>query len=1224
MKYLDFIFRHARIFFLLFVILPIVGGIAAYMAMPKEGNPEITVPIAIIATPFPGASPEEVEKLVTDPLEEAIEDITDIKEMRSSSSEGISLIVTEFELDTDIDLMIQKVKEKVMDKRQELPEEVEESIVQEIDYSEIPLLLISVRGDISPIELKDIAEDIADELKAMPEVLDTTISGGLTREVQVKADPFKLNHYHLSLLDLVLAIHNHQVNIPSGQLKVGNRRYLVRTFTEAKKIKDLSIIPISNVNGEVLYLRDVAKVVEGYKEDRTYSRLNGLPSVTIAVIKRPGANILKTSNLVKKKLKYLSKRLPKGVSTSIIADQAKFIRQDFDMMTNSAVWGLLLVVIVLYFAMGFRNAVLTSIALPLSLLMTFLFLYVFGLPNNSVIRFSLILCIGMLVDNAIVVVENVYHHIQRGRSKEEAIQIGMKEIALPVTSATLTTVSAFLPVLLMSGVMGKWMGYMPKTVSIALLSSLIVALVSNPLILSRLMSRTGKGGKLLSPEEDLRRTKYLYKKVATFSLNHPFIIFIGSILLLASCAIPFYFKIVQIEMFPDADFDYAYIIVETPFGTRIERTDEVVRQVEKIVTEKVPEMVQMVANIGSRGMSAYEVTFQKGSNSNFAEITVELLDAKEYKRPHLKEIQARLRPYLLNIPGARVRFRPVEWGPPKEAPIVIKIMGPDIEVLHNITRKVVRELKEIEGVVEIKDDFSDATPELRVHVDRIKAAQLGVSLKDLALTIRTAIEGIEVAEYRGKKQEEDQKILVRLDRPFRSSIEDLKLLHVRSNNGKLIPISQLIDTELTEGLRTIRHYDRRRTVKITANNQGRSAVEITKELKERLKEFRLPPGYKFDFSGDVKETEEAFESLKLAYVIAFLLIYGILVSQFNSFSHPIAIIIALPLSIIGAVLGLVLTKNNFSIMSFIGLVGLSGIVVNDSIVLVDWINRLRRSENMGIWSAIIRGGQERLRPIISTTLTTIGGLITLTVTDELWEGLGVVIIFGLGFATLLTLIVVPVIYFLLERFTTQFKEESISKETYSKIIFSMRPYTRRFIRLKSSLFGILQGAVLAIGMKFWILPLIQERMTEEILAPSKFKWFLEAGVKYMITAFTFIGIIGILLIPLWIFILYVKWLQAKEKNEILVEDNGIHIIMPLEPLFLSWKDIDKIKIRIRSRSLLIWSEGRRLFLKGLTSIKKSPKVPIHKWLFIPSIKSTQKEKDKAFLLKILEYWKKAQ
>jgi len=548
-------------FSLLVIVLPIVAGTFAYQSLPKEGEPEIAVPHAIIVTSYPGASPSEIESLVTNPLEEALSDLKDMEEMRSSSSESVSVIVIDFVVEADLERSLQKVREKVTDAGKDLPDDVEDSVVNEISFSDIPIMLVSVVGDMDPVLLKRLAEDVADEIELLPEVLSTDVAGGLTREIQIYLDPERLNQYGLTIMDVFNAVKQADINIPGGMVNVAKRRFMLRTLTEIKKVDDYARVPLITQGDRVVFLGDVGTIKDGSSEDVSYSRVDGESSVSIAVKKRTGANILETSAKVRRKIKELEKNFPAGIHIATTAEQAKFIQQGFDVMNNSAITGLIIVIIVLYFAMGLRNSIITSLSVPLSLLVTFILLKVFGQTNNNMVRFALVLCIGLLVDNAIIVVENIYHHYQLGKERMAAVIEGVSEIAAPVISATLTTMAAFLPMLLMTGTTGEYMGFLPKTVTIALSASLIIALIANPLILARFMKRSVKDGRIIRPEEDLAGLKKLYVRGVSWALNHRFMIVIFVILSLAWATSLVARKIVKVEMFPDIDFDYTYITV---------------------------------------------------------------------------------------------------------------------------------------------------------------------------------------------------------------------------------------------------------------------------------------------------------------------------------------------------------------------------------------------------------------------------------------------------------------------------------------------------------------------------------------------------------------------------------------------------------------------------------------------------------------------------------------
>jgi CzcA family heavy metal efflux pump len=1192
LKFFKYIIDRRLIFGLLVIALPIVAGSFAYQALPKEGEPEISAPVAIVVTLYPGASPSEIENLVTNPIEEALSDLKGVDEIRSNSAEGVSVVVIDFQPEADLERSLQKVREKVTDARKDLPEEAEDPEVNEVSFSDIPIMIASVVGDIDPVRLRRLTEKVADEIELMPEVLAVDVAGGLIREIQIYLDPERLSQYGLTLLDVYQAVKQSDINIPGGQVNVEGRRLLLRTLTEIKQVENYNLVPLIHRGDRVVFLKDVATVVDGHSEDITYARVNGVASVSIAIKKRAGANILETSRKVREKLAALEKTFPAGVYTTVTAEKAKYIKQGFDQMNNSAVFGLIIVVIVLYFAMGLRNAIITALSIPLSLMLSFMFLKILGMSNNDMVRFALVLCIGMIVDNAIIVVENVYHHYQLGKDRITAVIEGTAEIAMPVISATLTTMAAFLPMLLMTGVVGEYMAFLPKTVSIALFASLVVALVANPLILSMIMQRALKDGKIVRPEEDLRQLKALYECFVCWALNHRFLVIVMIFACLGGAFGLLTLGMVKVEMFPDADFDYVYITVETPRGSEVGLTDAVVRQVEAIVEEHIPEVVQAVATVGQKSQSAYEFTFGAGNISNFAEITVELRDGKEFARASHREIQERIRPFLEDIPGADIRFRAIQWGPPTAAPILLKIVGPEIDVLRALTTQVRTIMERIPGIVDIKDDFSDAAPELRVEIDRPRAAAMGISLEAVATTLRGATAGLDIREFRDEldvSKEYDLKL--RFAPEARTSPRMLEKVKVRSDTGELVPLTTIASYHQDEGLNSIRHSDRRRIVRISANNRGRSAVEITQELMRALEQVALPPGYSFDYSGEYEETAESFESLRLAYIVAALLIFTLLVSQFNSIAQPFAILTALPLSIVGAMAGLYITGNNFSIMSFIGLVGLSGIVVNDSIVLVDCINR-KRQNGLNMFEAIVSGGKQRLRPIISTTVSTVGGILTLTITDELWEGLGVVIIFGICFATVLTLVVVPVMYSLFEGLRyyiiSAFRGPRWEASPTGRVFYYSR---RRHARAGIFLMAGVQVLIFAMGLQALAPGIIDHIATANLQAPSLLKLFIESGVFFIGIALEAAAILAILLIPTWCGCIFYMAKRSREGYCVDITSEGVSIGSPVDRFFLEKKAITRIKtapLFPHIPSLCIYAGRRKIVLRKLIAAERVP------------------------------------
>ena len=1199
MNPVGYILSRVRIFTLLVILLPIVAGVYAYQTLPKEGEPEISAPIAIVITSYPGASPGEIENLITNPLEESLSDLKNVKEMRSTSSEGVSVVVVEFDVDADLERSLQKVREKVTDTRGELPTDAEDPVVDEISLTDIPVMLVSIVGDVNPINLRRLAEDAADELELLPEVLSTDVAGGLSREIQIYVDPERLNQYGLTILDVYNAVKQSDVNIPGGLINVAQRRILLRTLTEIKRVEDYAAVPLLQQGDKVVFLGDVAQIVDGHVEDITYSRVDNRPSVSIGIKKRAGANILETSRKVREALAELEKKFPAGVNTVITADQAKFIQQTFDIMNNSAITGLIIVIIVLFFAMGMRNSIITSLSIPLSLLFTFILLKTFGITNNNMVRFSLVLCIGLLVDNAIIVVENAYHHFQLGKDRVTAVVDGVSEIGLPVISATLTTMAAFLPMLLMTGTTGEYMSFLPKTVTIALASSLVVALVANPIVLARFMKQSRKKGRIISPDEDLRRLKKVYVKTVTWAMNRRILVLFTCVVALAGAGALVGLNVVQIEMFPDVDFDYIYITIETPPGTEVDITDNIARQVEKIVRDNVPEAVKVVSTAGARSQSAFEITVSTGTHSDYAEVTVELQEGKEFARASHKQIQKRIRPLLEAIPGASIRFRPLAWGPPKFAPIVVKVIGPDLEILRRVTADVKSVISSISGAADIKDDFSHAPPELQVRLDREAAASLGVPLNQVAMALRGATAGLDIREFRDELDvSKKYDLKVRYAPESRTSTRMLDKIKLRSATGMLVPLTNIATFAQQPGVNVIRHVDRRRVVRATAQNEGRSAVEISKDLQAQLADYQLPEGYHFSFEGDFKDTEESFASLKLAYMVAFMLIFALLVSQFNSYFQPFAIMTALPLSVVGAMIGLLVTHNNFSIMGFIGLVGLTGIVVNDSIVLVDCINR-NRAQGLNIFEAIVAGGQQRLRPILSTTITTIGGIITLTITDELWEGLGVVIIFGIAFATMLTLVVVPVMYSLFEGLGLQvasaLRGSLWTEPPQGRAFYFTR---RRYARVILTLIIVAQVAALALGVYLLEPWLVKEIQGAALQAPSMLKLAIEAMVFGLTILFQLIAALAVIMIPTWLGLLFLMWRRSQESYYIDVTKDGVTVTTAGDKLFCP---ADEFKYRYGAGVLTFDAGLRSVSVQRVIENRHAPHiVPLRTWLSRPA------------------------
>jgi len=1043
MKITDFSLENrVSVFVMMFII--IIMGYYSYVTLPKESAPDITIPLIVVSVPYFGVSPEDMENLVTRPIERELKGLSDVKEIRSTSQEGFTTITVEFVAGTDIDNALQKVREKVDLAKPDLPQDAEDPILTEINFSDLPIMILNVSGKMDLVGLKKIAEELEDEIETVPGVLDAAVTGGLTREVQVNIDPDRLRYYDLSVNDVVDAVRNEHLNIPGGTLDLGNTKYLVRVPGEFKVPERLKDIVIKADKGGPVYIRDLAEVAYSFKERDTISRLDGAETVSVSVTKRTGTNLLEIADRVKGLVDKLELKLPPGISIQITGDQSIDIRQMVDELENSVISGLLLVVAVLMVAMGARNAFLVAISMPLSMLLGFLVFYLMDQSINMVVLFSLIMVVGMVVDDAIVIVENIYRHHQEGLELIEAAGTATREVGMAVTSSTVTTLCAFFPLMMWPGIVGEFMYYLPLTVIITLTASLFVALVFNPTVCSRLMKITGPIHKIEARPEKLGPVMRRYYYLLCYAVNRPKSTLGLSLALLAVITILYGFFGHGVEFFPEADPRKIYVDITAPSGTNLQTSDDLARQVEELI-ERLPDVKHRVANVGHQGA---DINFSfGGGETNKSRIMVDFVDMKDRSRPSPVS-RDELRNSLRELTGAEFEVNQEENGPPTGAPINIEISGDDYQVLGRLSREIRDVIRDVPGVVDIKDDYDAERPEIQVTVDREKAALLGLTTFDIANTVRTAINGTEAAKYRVGEDEYD--ITVRFAQRNRRSIEDVRNINV-VYEGEQIPLSTIARVETTGGVSTIQHKDMRRVITVSAKVEGRNENAALQDCVKKLAGYDLPTGYLTEFTGQNEEQEESQKFLSKAFVVALFLIAIVLISEFNSLVLPFIIMFSVILSLIGVLLGLMITGTSFGvIMTGIGVISLAGVVVKNAIVLLDYTQKLRM-RGYPKNEAVIQAGLVRFRPVMLTAITTILGLIPLTTgvgydftkfefqlgseSSQWWSPMGVAVIFGLGFATLLTLVYVPSMYKLLTDLTDRlgFQPDYLRKMKHVKV-----------------------------------------------------------------------------------------------------------------------------------------------------------------------------------------------
>ncbi|MBN3035521.1 MAG: efflux RND transporter permease subunit [Bacteroidales bacterium] len=1101
------------VFLLLFVLL--IFGVISYRSLPKELFPDIYIPTVLVQTIYPGNPPIDMENLITRPVEKELESIRGIKKISSTSTQDVSVIFVEFNTDVEINQALQEVRDAVSKAESELPNDLlDDPLITDIDFSEFPILSINLSGDYSINELKEYAEYLEEEIETIPEISKVEISGLNDREVKVNVDRHRLETYELNFDDIEGAIAAENISMSGGELKMDDTRLSIRIVGEFKRVTEISNIIVKSEDQNIVYLRDVADVVYGFEDPDSYARLDANAVVTLQVVKKGGENLLVATDKIFDILDHarLSNSLPSDLTVTLTNDQSDIVRKQLSNLENSMLMGVIFVLLILYLFLGIRNALFVGLAIPTSMFLSFI---VFGLMDtriNMIVLFSLILALGMLVDNAIVVTENIYRFVDRGYSKFQAARLAVGEIAMPIISSTATTLAAFFPLLFWDSLIGEFMKYLPVTLIIVMTSSLFVALViipvasstfirhgdQNPrprmkrslvlasaMIIAALLLYMARANMLATlllifgitgilnvlllyrvskwfQEVFLVWLEAYYLRFLSFALKkrNP-LKFIGGTFLLLIITVIFYFAShPKIIFFPNTDPQYINILAELPIGTDITATDRFIKQVEKKVfriLEPDRQIVKSVLTIVGKGAVLENEGFSgKSGGDNRALITVTFVDYELRNDINTGDIMKTLSDSLIGKhPGVEFSVEKQSAGPPAGKPINIEVSGKEFSKLLELTdtMQTFIESFNIEGIEGLKIDLDVGQPELLVHIDRDKARRFGLSTGQIAMTLRTALFGREVSDF--KIGEDEYPIQLRLKDEYRYDLSSLmnQLVTFRSQtSGQIIqiPISAVADIEYSTTYSSVIRKDLNRVVTLYSNVlEGYNATEINNQIRALLKNLDIPEGYRYEFTGEQQEQEESMAFLSQALLIALSLILIILVSQFNSVVKPLIIMVSVLFSTIGVFGGLATFQMDFIvIMTGIGIVSLAGVVVNNAIVLIDYTNLLksRKRKELGLaenailpvkdsTECIIEAGKTRLRPVLLTAITTILGLLPLALglnidivsflrtldpkiyfggdNAAFWSNMSWVIIFGLSFATFLTLVIVPAMYHVL-------------------------------------------------------------------------------------------------------------------------------------------------------------------------------------------------------------------
>ncbi len=1002
---------------LMAIIMAVLLGGIAFLEIPVDLMPETEFPTLSVNVGYPGVAPQEMETLVARPLEQALAATPGVKQITSSSSEGRASVRLEFAYGTNLDEAAAEMRSRLDRRRDNLPEDIEPPTLYKYDVSQYPIMYLTVASPkMDAKQLRFFSEkNLQYRIERAPGVAATNISGGLRRQIHVDLSLKKLRALNLSVGDVVQTLRNENLNRPVGPVNEGRYEVLVRTVGEFDNIDDILDVAVATRGGVNVYLRDIATVEDSNEDVRYMVSVNGVPAVRMFIYKQSGANTVEVAQTVRQEVERINRDYPQ-ISLNIPWDSSEFISAAVDNVKKATiVGGALAVLVLLFFLRAFAPTIIIGVAIPISVITTFALMYFNGFTLNTVSFGGLALGVGMLVDNAIVVLENIYRHREEGLDGKEAAILGSQEVAVAITASTLTTIVVFVPVLFIQGVAGQTFQQLAWVVSFALGCSLLSAITLVPMLCSKFLGKAaGQRQRGLSGwiGRRLDALTSSYENLIVWSLgNRALVVGLAAALFAGALYI---WPLIGVELEPELDEGSLSISVTLEPGTRVEETDRVIKQMEQIVRENVPEAETMMSEAGSNSSWRAEGT-------NEGDMRVYLVDPSKRDRT-AAEIAQEIRPKLEMGPGmivqTRVRgaVRTRGSNPFGDGRLSVEIRGHDQEVAMDLAEQVLAAMRSTPGVASAELSRKPGTPEMVVSVDRKKANSMGLSVSQVADTLETAIGGTRASMYREDGDEFD--ILVRLAKQDRIDISQLGRVSIRLPDGSTIPVSAVVNLERREGPVEITRADQQRIIVATGVIEDRDLGSIVNDLREKLAAIPRPPDYEFIFGGEYEEQQEAFRQMTFAAILAMLLVYMVMAAQFESLRDPFIILFSIPLAFIGVAVTLLITGTNFNMQGFLGVIVLVGIVVNNAIVLVDYTNLLRRDHGYSVRDAVITAGRRRLRPILMTTVTTVLGLLPMSLGwgegGELQVPMARVVIGGLTTSTLITLVFIPVVYFTLE------------------------------------------------------------------------------------------------------------------------------------------------------------------------------------------------------------------
>ncbi len=1006
------------IFTLVVFILVTIAGLLSFINMPRTENPSIYIPGTTIFVINPGVNPADLEQLIALPLEEGINELDDIKKVSTTCWNGVVAISVEFNYGTNAKEKYDDVVSKINDIKSDLPPDIFDILTIRWSSTDVVIMQLALTSeDASYAELDKLSDDLKRKLERSFGIKKVDVHALPKQEIRISIDMEKMAQMNIPLNMVINSVNSYNANIPGGSIKLSDKYFTLKTSGSYSNIEDIKNTVVSSYMGKIVHLKEIAEVKYDYEDQQYFARFKGKRAVFLSLEQKADINIFKINKKLIPIIEDYRMELGDNISLDVVFDQSKNVQHRISNFMSNLTQGVILVGLVILFILGIKSSIIVIIAIPLSIIIGLGVVDYTGYGLQQISIAGLVIALGLLVDNSIVMIENIARYIKMGYKPKDAAIAGASEIGWPVISATATTVLAFIPIIMMPDTPGEFIRSLPVTITATLTVSLFIALTITPLVASLLLKPNGIK-KIEDNNENRKKINFLdrfvegpYRKALSFSLRNKFLVLgIATTILIISV----YFFVAHLgkSFFPKAETPQFMVRVNLPEGTNIDKTMETTMWVESVL-DTFSDIKHYASNVGKGNPRIYYNLSQKQNATNFSEIYVELY---EYDIEKFDELVVKLRSIFKEYPGADIILKEFEQGTPIDAPVAIYVLGENIDVLQRISRDVEGFIKETKGTINVENLLDRTQTDLYFNINKDKASLFGVPVYEIDKTIRIALSGATISKYRDKSGKE-YNIVVRLPFDKRIKLSDFDKIYLSSLTGRQIPIKQLATIEFRKAPSLITRYNMERNAKVLADlEKGVNLDDVMTPILEKLNKYPFPPGYKYYIAGEMESRNESFGGMQKASIIALIAILAVLILQFNSFIQPLIIFSAIPLALIGSIWALFITKNTFSFTAAIGLISLIGIVVNNSIILVDYINILRK-KGVELYEAVQNAGETRFTPIILTTFTTVGGLLPLTLKGgTMWAPMGWTIIGGLLVSTFLTLLIVPVLYSGLERF----------------------------------------------------------------------------------------------------------------------------------------------------------------------------------------------------------------